>query len=125
MTRVLTQMPQVRNRVGAETTQVDEGGETTRLGGETTQAEDDVGGTTWAVSGEMNHEHVGAQVGGERTLKGELAQVGEAIRHCSCLLLHASLELYIITWKYYCTLLYPSSGVRREDSGGRRLAQAM
>ena len=122
MTRVLTQMPQVRNR---ETTQVDEGGETTRLGGETTQAEDDVGGTTWAVSGEMNHEHVGAQVGGERTLKGELAQVGEAIRHCSCLLLHASLELYIITWKYYCTLLYPSSGGRREDSGGRRLAQAM
>ena len=84
--------------MGAETTQVDEGGETTQLGGETTQAEDDVGGTTWAVSGEMNHEHVGAQVGEERTLKGELAQVGEAIRgetndHCSCLLLHASLEL--------------------------------
>ena len=86
----------------------DSGGETTWLGGETTQAEDDVGGTTWAVSGEMNHEHVGAQVGEERTLKGELAQVGEAIRgetndHCSCLLLHASLELYnysIITWKY-------------------------
>ena len=91
MIRVWTQMPQVRNRVGAETTQVDEGGETTRLGGETTQAEDDVGGTTWAVSGEMNQEHVGAQVGGERTLEGELAQVGKAIRGetnhvCCCML---------------------------------------
>ena len=71
MIRVLTHMPQVMNRVRAETTQVDEGGETTRLGGETTQVEDDVGGTTWAVSGEMNHEHVGAQVEGERTLEGD------------------------------------------------------
>ena len=67
-------MPQVRNPVGAETTQVDEGGETTRLGGEMTQAEDDVGGTTWAASGEMNHEHVGAQVGGERTLEDHMMQ---------------------------------------------------
>ena len=91
MIRVWTQLPQVRNQVGAETTQVDEGGETTRLGGETTQAEDDVGSTTWAVSGEMNQEHVGAQVGGERTLEGELAQVGKAIRGetnhvCCCML---------------------------------------